>query len=94
MDVDGVLNGGNLPVLVDGKFTGEIYADHITVSEHGVFAGKLFAKHAEIGGVFTGELVCEALNILATGKVDGNVRADSLSIDLGAEVLGSISRNG
>ena len=92
MDVEGVLNGGELPVVVDGIFTGEIHAETVTLTEHAQFSGKLFATYVEIGGQFNGELVCDTLNVVATGKIDGAVKADTLSIDLGAEVMGSISR--
>jgi cytoskeletal protein CcmA (bactofilin family) len=37
-------------------------------------------------------LICESLNVAATGMVEGEVQANALSIDLGAEVIGSISR--
>ena len=92
MDIEGVLNGGDLGVVIDGRFTGEIHADHVSLGEHGIFFGKLVATHVEIGGQFNGELFCETLNVGATGKIDGSVKADSLSIDLGAEVKGSIGR--
>jgi cytoskeletal protein CcmA (bactofilin family) len=72
--------------------TGEIHAEHVTLGEHGLFFGKLFATHVEIEGQFNGELLCDTLNVGATGKIDGSVKADSLSIDLGAEVKGSIGR--
>ena len=92
MDIDGVLNGGELPVVVCGIFTGEIHAETVTLTEDAQFSGKLFATYVEIGGQFNGELVCDKLNVSATGKIDGVVKADTLSIDLGAEVMGSISR--
>ncbi len=92
MDIEGVLNGGDMPVVVDGRFTGEIHAECVTLGEHGLFFGKLFAAHVEISGQFNGELVCDTLNVGATGKIDGSVKADTLSIDLGAEVIGSIGR--
>jgi cytoskeletal protein CcmA (bactofilin family) len=92
MDIEGVLNGGNLPVVVDGRFTGEIHAERVTIGEYGLFIGKLFAENVEIGGQFNGELICDTLNVGATGKIDGSVKADTLSIDLGAEVMGSIGR--
>ena len=92
MDIEGVLNGGDLPVLVDGRFAGEIHAEKVMLGEDGMFVGKLFASHVEISGHFNGELVCETLNVGATGKVDGSVKADTLSIDLGADVMGSIGR--
>ena len=92
MHIEGVLSGGELPVFVDGRFTGEIHAESVTLGEYGLFTGKLFARHVEISGQFNGELVCDTLNVGATGKIDGSVKADTLSIDLGAEVMGSIGR--
>ena len=92
MEIEGVLNGGDLPVLVDGRFTGEIHAEKVTLGEHGMFVGKLFASSVEISGHFNGELVCDSLNVGSTGKIEGSVKADTLSIDLGAEVMGSIGR--
>ena len=61
MDIEGVLNGGDLPVVVDGRFTGEIHAEKVTLGEYGLFVGKLFAVHVEIAGQFNGELVCDTL---------------------------------
>ena len=92
MDIEGNLNGGDLPVIMDGRFTGEIHAEKVILGEYGLFVGKLFAAHVEISGQFNGELVCDILNVAATGKIDGSVKADTLSIDMGAEVMGSISR--
>ena len=92
MDIEGVLNGGELPVVVDGIFNGEIHAETVTLTEYALFSGKLSATYVEIGGQFNGELICDTLNVAATGKIDGVVKADTLSIDLGAEVTGSISR--
>ena len=42
MDIEGVLNGGDLPVVVDGRFTGEIHAEKVILGEYGLFVGKLF----------------------------------------------------
>ena len=92
MEIEGALNGGDLPVIVDGRFTGEIHAEKVILGEFGQFVGKLFTVHAEISGQFNGELVCDTLSVGATGKIDGSVKADTLSIDLGAEVMGSIGR--
>jgi len=92
MDIEGVLNGGDLPVVLDGRFTGEIHAKKVMLGEYGLFVGKLFATNVEISGQFNGELICDTLNVGATGKIDGSVKADTLSIDMGAEVMGSISR--
>ena len=40
MDIEGVLNGGDLPVVVDGRFTGEIHAEKVTLGEYGLVCWK------------------------------------------------------
>ena len=37
MDIEGVLNGGDLPVVLDGRFTGEIHAKKVMLGEYGLF---------------------------------------------------------
>ena len=39
MDLEGVLNGGDWPVVVDGRFTGEIHAEKVILGEYGLFVG-------------------------------------------------------
>ena len=90
--MEGSLDGGEFPVVIDGSFKGDIAANELTIREQGSVTGKIKASSVTINGKFSGELICESLTVRATGKVEGEVQADALSIDLGAEVIGSISR--
>ena len=90
--MEGSLDGGDHPVVVDGQFTGDITAIDVIIREQGKVTGAVKAKTAVINGHFNGNLTCESLDVTATGTVDGEVQANALSIDLGAEVTGSISR--
>ena len=90
--MEGSLDGGDHPVVVDGQFTGDITAIDVIIREQGRVTGTVNAKTAVINGHFNGNLTCESLDVTATGTVDGEVQANALSIDLGAEVIGSISR--
>ena len=90
--MEGLLNGGVHPVVVEGHFKGEIKAIEVVVREQGTVEGILKAEIASISGHFNGDLVCENLIVTQTGVVQGDVQANNLSIDLGAEVIGSISR--
>jgi cytoskeletal protein CcmA (bactofilin family) len=92
LTMEGSLDGGEFPIVIDGKFKGDITANELIISEQGIVTGKVKATTATIKGKFNGELVCESLTVTATGAVEGEVQADALSIDLGAEVIGSISR--
>ena len=90
--MEGSLDGGDHPVVIDGQFNGDITAIHVIIREQGKVTGAVKAKTAVINGYFNGNLVCESLNVAATGILEGEVQANALSIDLGAEVIGSISR--
>ena len=92
LTMEGSLDGGEFPIVIDGKFKGDITASELIISEQGTVTGKVKATAATIYGKFNGEMVCESLTVTATGAVEGEVQADALSIDLGAEVIGSISR--
>ena len=90
--MEGVLDGGDHPVVIDGQFNGDITATDVIIREQGKVTGTVKAKTAIINGYFNGNLICESLNVAATGIVEGEVQANALSVDLGAEVIGSISR--
>ena len=90
--MEGSLDGGDHPVVIDGQFNGDITAIDLIIREQGKVSGTMKAKTAVISGHFSGDLICESLNVTATGIVEGEVQANALSIDLGAEVIGSISR--
>ena len=91
--MEGTLNGGDYPVVVDGHFKGDIVASELILREKGVVVGSLKAETVEISGHFSGDLICENLSVLQTGVVEGDVQAGTLSIDLGAEMIGSVSKN-
>ena len=92
LSMEGNLEGGEHPVVVDGQFKGNITANEIILREKGTINGTLKAKIVLISGRFNGDLACENLTVTQTGVIDGDVQANALSIDLGAEIIGSISR--
>ena len=92
LTMEGTLAGGEHPVVVDGQFKGNITANEIILREKGTITGTLKANMVSISGRFNGDLACENLTVTQTGFIDGDVQANALSIDLGAEIMGSISR--
>lgn len=92
LTMEGSLAGGEHPVVVDGKFKGDITANELILREKGTITGTIKADIVSIGGYFKGDLVCKNLTVTQTGIIEGDVQTTALSIDLGAEVVGSISR--
>ena len=92
LTMEGMLDGGEHPVVVEGQFKGNITGNEIILREKGMITGTVKAKIVSISGRFSGDLACENLTVTQTGVIDGEVQANALSIDLGAEIMGSISR--
>ena len=92
LTMEGTLAGGEHPVVVDGQFKGNITANEIILREKGNITGTLKAKIVSISGRFNGDLACENLTVPETGVIDGCGQANALSIALGPEKRGSISR--
>ena len=92
LTMEGSLAGGEHPVVVDGHFKGDITANEIILREKGTITGTLKAEIVSISGRFLGDVICENLTVTQTGIIEGDVQANALSIDLGAEIMGSISR--
>ncbi|MDB2637567.1 polymer-forming cytoskeletal protein [Alphaproteobacteria bacterium] len=90
--MEGSLDGGNHPVVIDGQFNGDITAPDVIILEQGKVTGAINTQTVVINGYFKGNLVCESLTVTSSGIVEGEVQTNALSIDLGAEVIGSISR--
>ena len=54
--------------------------------------GNLIADKVTLGGLVKGEVAANTLNVASSAKIEGNLKTNALSIDLGAEVSGSITR--
>ena len=92
MIMEGKLDASHTPVLIAGNFKGEINAIEVILDATGVFDGKINATKVELSGQFKGKLTTEEVNIGATGMIDGDLQTNSLMIELGAEVSGTIGR--
>ena len=92
MVMEGKLDAGEAPVLIAGHFTGELNAVEVILDPTGVFNGQMNASRVELSGNFNGKLVTEALAVGATAVIDGDLKSNALTIELGAEVSGTIGR--
>ena len=92
MIMDGKLDAGQSPVLIAGHFKGEINAVEVILDASGVFDGQINAGKVELSGNFNGKLTPDELNIGSTATIDGDLKTNSLVIELGAEVAGTSGR--
>ncbi len=69
-------------IHIDGKFEGVIAsASYITVGKTGEFYGKIEANCITVSGFVDGNIDCEEMNILSTGKVIGELSYEKLTIE-------------
>lgn len=83
-------------LIVAGEVLGEVAAQgRVTLLEGGVIHGSLQASQGRIEGTLEGPVaVAGALELGPTARVEGDVIADSLGIEEGAVLLGSVRVSG
>lgn len=70
---------------VDGEFSGQINSTSlITVGKSGVLEGEVVAKKLVVTGQFSGVADCEEIEILANGRMQGQITSKILVIERGS----------
>ena len=82
-------------VRIDGKFKGDIISnDYLIVGETGIVEGTINVGNATISGTVNGKLqIKNKLELLSTGKIDGEIFTKILSISEGAKFNGNCTMN-
>jgi cytoskeletal protein CcmA (bactofilin family) len=77
---------------IQGTVDGSIVADTLIVREGGVVKGDVRAAHAEIHGLFEGQLaVQDILDVRGTGHVEGDLSYGKLAVAMGGYISGKVS---
>ncbi|ASM39954.1 polymer-forming cytoskeletal protein [Campylobacter sp. RM12327] len=77
---------------VDGLLDGDILSNSVVViGNQGHIKGTLKAKKLIVSGVFSGEVDCESVQILAGGSINGNVISEEFIIEAKAIFEGKSS---
>lgn len=81
---------------VEGEVEGSIHeANTVIVGDNGRIQGDIAAEHVVIGGTVRGDIVATVeLEIIAGGKVTGNIRTAKLMIEEGAVFEGNCVMTG
>jgi cytoskeletal protein CcmA (bactofilin family) len=93
---EGCIVDGNLKApayaRIDGQVTGDVMIDEgLILGEKGVIHGNIITKEMVVYGVVDGNLQVTSLEIKSTGKITGEIRTQSLSVENGAVYNGSLS---
>jgi cytoskeletal protein CcmA (bactofilin family) len=83
-------------ILVEGKFDGEIKTeDHLTVGPTGKVKTDIYARRVTIAGTLIGNITAsEEVDLLANGKVLGNIITPKLNVENGVLIQGMVTISG
>lgn len=89
-----VISGATIRVngtaRIAGRFEGELAADHTIIDVGGLLVGTLAGENAEILGRLEGKADLDGLaHIGKTGVIVGNLAYGALTIDVGAQLIGT-----
>ena len=91
---EGAVFDGNLTfngvLHLDGKYTGNIKADKITIGKNGSFNGSFEADAVIVFGELKGDVVCRDLTLNAGSNVCGNISYYSIKVQPGSTVSGEL----
>jgi cytoskeletal protein CcmA (bactofilin family) len=82
---------GNSIIRIDGKVTGNVTTEGgLILGDKGVIIGNIKTKSAIIYGNITGNVQAIQLEIKKTGVVNGDIKTETLEIELGAQYNGKL----
>jgi cytoskeletal protein CcmA (bactofilin family) len=82
---------GNSMIRIDGKVTGNVTTEGgLILGDKGVIIGNIKTKSAIIYGNVMGNVQAMQLEIKKTGVVNGDIKTETLEIELGAQYNGKL----
>ena len=77
---------------IDGQVTGDVMVDEgLILGEKGSIHGNVITKEMFVYGTVTGNIQASSIEIKSTGKVSGEIRTQTLSVENGAIYNGTLS---
>ncbi|MCP4586094.1 polymer-forming cytoskeletal protein [Pseudoalteromonas sp.] len=77
-------------VQLDGRVDGDLHVKHLVIGHTGVIEGVIEADSVTVKGKIFGTLIANQVVIESTAEVHGDVFHDTLSIEAGAIIEGSL----
>lgn len=89
-EINGEILGKSV-IRIDGKVTGNVTTEGgFILGDKGIVIGNIKTKSAIIYGTVTGNVQAVQLEIKKTGVVNGDIKTETLEIELGAQYNGKL----
>lgn len=79
-------------IQVDGSVEGDITSRTLTIGENASVTGRVWAETMRVCGHVDGELKAQTVVVARTARVNGDIIHESIEIEAGAFIEGSIRR--
>ena len=79
-------------LLIEGKASGDILGDHLTLGPSAKVDGKIFVKAITVQGNFTGFIRSDSVKLDVGSIVKGDIEHSEISIETGANFNGKVIR--
>ena len=79
-------------LLIEGKASGDIVGDNLTLGPSAKVDGKIIVKAITVQGTFTGFIRSDSVRLDAGSTVKGDVEHSEISIETGANFNGKVIR--
>jgi cytoskeletal protein CcmA (bactofilin family) len=81
-------------IQLDGTIEGDVKSKNLTIGENGTVKGKVDADDVIVKGTVNGNVKGRSVRLEKTAKLTGDICHQTLSIEAGAFIEGSISHQG
>jgi len=81
-------------IQLDGTIEGDVKTKNLTIGEHGTVKGKVDADDVIVKGTVNGSIKGRSVRLEKTAKLTGDICHQTLSIEAGAFIEGSLSQQG
>ncbi len=92
--IDGNITSEDGDIEVKGRVNGDIAGKSVAVHSHGEVTGALVAGAVRIQGRHTGRIDCTELALEKNAEVKADVKAQTLSSEKGARLVGKVQITG
>lgn len=92
--IDGNITSKDGEIDVKGRVKGDISAKGVSVSTNGEVTGAISAGAVRIQGRHTGQIECTELALEKNAEVKADVKAQTLSSEKGARLVGKVQITG
>jgi len=88
-NLEGHVNSESACVIF-GRVNGNITAPRIVLEIASYVEGNLNSRSVKILGTLNGNIICDEATVSANGKIRGNIAYETIEMDRGSEVVGSL----